>query len=309
MTKEARIRQYLLGALAQDERRDLEDQYFSDTETFDELVAIENDLIDSYVRQELSSFEGEQFETQYLNSPRRKDRLEFARSIDRACRESFVTASTRRPFSSRFGIHVFSKAYPILQWASVAAALILAAAGSWLIFQNYQLRMQLQEARKQSLSVQAQVGHQQEQPRPQGPTLDLHDASRSQTPPNTDVATLEPSTQPALIFTPSSGVERGAERSQKALAIPPNVSSVILRLPLSRDTYVKYQAELQTVEGRTIQTTKGLTSRKSSGQAVVLFRVLSKRLATGDYVVMLSGTDADGKVEDVEAYSFRTVDK
>ena len=71
MAKEALARRYLLGTLPEDERQRVEDLYFSKPERFEELVAAENDLIDSYVRRALSSSEARLFESNYLSSPER----------------------------------------------------------------------------------------------------------------------------------------------------------------------------------------------------------------------------------------------
>lgn len=302
MTKEGLIRQYLLGDLPQEERDRLEDQYFTNSEAFEELVEIENDLIDSFVRQELSPSEVKQFEKQYFTSPLRRARVEFARSLNRACLESTAKAD-ERPFISRFSLRLFSHGNLALQWGSIAAALLLATSGSWLILQNYHLRKQLREAREQSSSVQAQLEPKQKPP--QGSVPDMQEAGRSQEFSNANIARLE--TPREAVFTLRAGTIRSAENKQIDLAIPTNVSTVILRLTVGNALYAKYQAELQTAEGRKLQSANGLISRKLGGQAMILFRVPASRLGPGDYIVILSGTDAGGRAEEVEAYSFRTV--
>src|ERR1039457_904643 len=74
------LRRYFLGDLPKEERARLEDRYLVDVELFEELLAAENDLIDAYVRGELTEAETQQFEMEYLKSPERRDRLDFARA-------------------------------------------------------------------------------------------------------------------------------------------------------------------------------------------------------------------------------------
>jgi hypothetical protein len=223
---------------------------------------------------ELSPSEERQFETQYFSSPERRAQVEFARSLARARPEISATPSKGRSVAWKFGLQAFWKSHRSLQWASGAAALMLAAAGSWLIFQNYQLRIQLQEAQKQHQAFPTRPGGPQDKSHAPGPTLAASNPSESpNTAENSTVATLDASQEPSLTFTLSSGAVRGAQSDHKDLTIPSDVSSVVLRLPLNDSTYPTYQAELQTVEGHIVQISKELTSRRFDRQAAVLFRV------------------------------------
>lgn len=306
MTREALIRQYLLGNLPADERIKLEDECFAKADAFEELVAADNDLIDSYVNGELHETEKALFERRYLTSSLRRRRVEFAGTLAHACSESKAKVRVERFSSWKFGLNPFSRPNFPLQWASVAAALILAIAGSWLLFQNHQLRMELKEAQ----TAQADLSRQEAKIRQNSPKLDERDTSRSQKPPqNTVIAKLDSAREPVLTFTVSSGAVRGGETKQKDLVIPPGISSVVLRLPISTDDYMTYEADLQTAEGLEIQSAKGLTRRKSGPQTVVTLRIPSNLLGSGDYIVVLSGTDESGKVQPVGSYAFRAVRK
>ncbi len=134
MTSEALLRQYLLGTLAEDERTRLEDKYFADSDLFQELVGVENDLIDTYVRRQLSPAESQQFESQYLSSPERLARVEFARSLERARHEFRKSAAEKHSNTWKFGLHFFSARYQGLRWAALAASLLIAVSGGWWLF-------------------------------------------------------------------------------------------------------------------------------------------------------------------------------
>jgi CHAT domain-containing protein len=75
------IKQYLLGTLAPEQQEHLEERLLCD-EAYTEQVAIgEEELLDSYVSQELSAPERKQFETYFLVTPERHRKLRSARAL------------------------------------------------------------------------------------------------------------------------------------------------------------------------------------------------------------------------------------
>ena len=74
---------YLLGELPEEEMLKLEETYFLDEGAFNDLQAAERELIDRYLERRLSEHERHKFETFFLSSPARKERLRFARSFRR----------------------------------------------------------------------------------------------------------------------------------------------------------------------------------------------------------------------------------
>ena len=55
---------YLLGDLSEDEKTRMEEAFFADNARFEELELAEEELIDAYVRDNLSLKERRQFQTQ-----------------------------------------------------------------------------------------------------------------------------------------------------------------------------------------------------------------------------------------------------
>jgi len=72
---------YLLGELAQEERIQFEEVCFADDQRFEELLAVEAELTDDYVRNDLVGLRRERFEKQLLNTPEGRYEVEFARII------------------------------------------------------------------------------------------------------------------------------------------------------------------------------------------------------------------------------------
>ena len=75
------LAQYLSGQVSQEERTELEDRYFADDDLFEEIVAVENELIDLYVQGKLTALEMKQCETCLLTTAERRQQIEFARSL------------------------------------------------------------------------------------------------------------------------------------------------------------------------------------------------------------------------------------
>jgi hypothetical protein len=76
---------YLLGELSSSARATFEERYFADDAHFEELRAVEDELIGAYLRGELGFFTRRRFRRQYLADVRRRQRVEFvARLIETA---------------------------------------------------------------------------------------------------------------------------------------------------------------------------------------------------------------------------------
>ena len=80
MTDE-RITAYLLHELAPSEAKEFEEQCFSEEEWPATLESVEGDLIDAYIRKELSLDRQRRFEENYLNTTARIERVLLARSF------------------------------------------------------------------------------------------------------------------------------------------------------------------------------------------------------------------------------------
>ena len=90
---------YLLGKLSEEEAVQVEDRAFADAAYRGELEAAEADLIDAYVRGDLTQSDRREFERRFLTSPGRRGKVEFAVALGRAMAEmkspSWISGLTR----------------------------------------------------------------------------------------------------------------------------------------------------------------------------------------------------------------------
>jgi len=110
---------YLLGAISPDQAERLDELSVADDDFAARLGAVENDLVDAYVRRELPPDRLELFRTAYLASPKRREKVAIA--------EALAERSGAPPAAVRPMI-----AFP--KWAFAAAACLLASAGGLLLF-------------------------------------------------------------------------------------------------------------------------------------------------------------------------------
>ena len=124
---DATLTRYLLGQMRPDEQASVEERYLTDPGYLDALHAAERDLIDRYVRGELS--EPDAFEKQYLSSPVRRSKVEFARSLAQWS-DRPADLITDRPASAR---SFLSGLRTVFRPWQVAAAVSIVLVGSWFV--------------------------------------------------------------------------------------------------------------------------------------------------------------------------------
>src|SRR5215212_6972458 len=90
------IARYLLGELPEEQQVEIEDRAFADEEFLANITAVENDLIDDYVRDQMSETERRRFESRFLASESRRKRVEFAKALAPLTDEMRVTERETR---------------------------------------------------------------------------------------------------------------------------------------------------------------------------------------------------------------------
>lgn len=121
--EERRIRSYLLGDLAQEDARQLDDRLLTDDRLAEQVRFVEDELIEDYVRGEVSTDERERLEKRFFLTPRRRRSLEMVQGLrERALIE--VTAESPGEKEERVG--------DVSVGAGVTSATLSAWWGNWL---------------------------------------------------------------------------------------------------------------------------------------------------------------------------------
>jgi anti-sigma factor RsiW len=313
--------QYLLGTLSDEESAQMEERYFSDDAKFEDFEIAEEELIDRYVRGELSEFERNQLERTIAASPRLKERVQFARvwkdklaaSTGQATVSSRIESPKVEPprttwWSSLFGVSAESRA-PRL--ALAFGMVLLLVGGTAFVFswmkgreEARQLAAQQAEQRQREIDKQASASS--------SPADQL--ATQSPQPSPNVNATVPGQTQnqnssiskPFVAVTLSPGVTRSVGASNDVRLVP-GIKEVRFTLNLRDENYVAYRAGIYPVGRPNIFSSGFVTPRRLRSGAILTINVPAKQLSPGDYGIGLEGRTSSGTVEPVDDYSFRVL--
>ena len=286
---------YLLGNLSEEEQVQVEDRAFADGDYMSALEATEADLIDAYVRGQLSQSDRRSFEFRFLTSPERRRKVEFARAL------ATITSESKTQESRAAGREFFMRAFwgwnPVVQLAAGMVALMCIAGGAWLVSENAAIRSRVAalEADRRDFDAREQTLRQrlsEEQARAVALAAQNREPS-------------EPARAPlvaSLILVP--GLSRAPTRVEQ-LVLSPSAQMARIEIQVeSRDDYPRFRAELRTRSGEEVLSRSNLTRQKSGPGFTVALDVPASALAVGDYELALKGIAADHTSQDVGYYYF-----
>ncbi|MFN0109545.1 MAG: hypothetical protein ACKVZH_11880 [Blastocatellia bacterium] len=147
---------YLLGELPEAETDALEVRLLTDEEAIEQMQAAEYELIDGYVRGQLSAAQRTRFETHYLSTPLHVDRVATARRLLKAVDE--LPNETPSAESSSWWRNFFSA--PVLAWSGGLAFVLLGAMAIWLLIERGRLQTQLRAEQLRLQTLEADIAQQ-----------------------------------------------------------------------------------------------------------------------------------------------------
>jgi len=294
-TDEALLLGYLLGNLSEEQQIEVEDRAFSDPEYLRALEDAEADLVDSYVRGELTASDRRQFEGRFLTSTQRRNKVAFARALAQVAGEFQPSRPVvrERPSPRRGLLSLFAGFHPAVQFAAGMAVLVIIAGAAWLAVQNSSMRsrMAAMEAQRIELenrqrTLQQQLSQQARVPEPQG----------------TSTTAERPPLIASMVFL--SGLPRAESRVQQ-LALTPGTRLVHMEIQLeSRDDFPRFRVEIHTRSGDDVLVLSGLTRRRANGADSVSLDVPAAALSAGEYELALKGL-SDSHATDIGYHYFR----
>ena len=310
LNNEKLIARYLLGDLPEEQQVAIEDRAFADEDYLALVTAVENDLIDEYVRHELSLTERQQFERQFLASAERRKRVEFAKALARVPR-----VSERAVVSWRESLYAFiSGLNPAARFAVAAAMLLLVAGGAWLLTETLRLRSQLTQLQAQNQARQNELQQQVDAEQRRSEELNARLAQEKQQREQSEDslrqlsepgdATNPPPRPVVAALTLLPGLSRGGG-DKASLVMPDDARLVRLQIGIEPDEpYKTFAVELRTAAGRQVWTVENLSARTRGRARAVSLTLPAAALKSGDYELRLSGRTESGASEDVGFYYF-----
>lgn len=295
-----RLRAYLLGELAEQERLQLDQRLLTDDDVAERVRLVEAQLIDEYVAGELDARTAGVFHTQFLKTDARREQVRLSAALRDYSAVSATARPVLRPVATRSWRERFTEFFalkPGPAWAAAGsfALLVLVLGLAWYLS-------------RQSRQSDAPIAHQ--------PPVNAASPAATQTQVVAQVPPAAP-TPPQLKPTPSEppvavasfvllpGALRGPGEMTR-VAVPRGERAILrLSLILEDPAPGTYQAELANADGQTVTVRKGLKPYKN-GQTKIVVDLPARLLQTGDYQIKL-GRETDGQFTSVGRYYFRAL--
>ncbi|MGH9874444.1 MAG: hypothetical protein ACRD9S_18470 [Pyrinomonadaceae bacterium] len=302
---------YVLGTLASPDVDRIDEALFGDDAKLEELEAVETDLIDAYVREELSAENRKQFEARLQISPALTKRVRFADALKGKIAESAIEVEPRPEPEPKWWKILFAQ--PVFA-AAVAASLIVAAGGvplflAWRNLRNESNRI----ASERAASAQESKARQQQTTELQTKAEQLAAELQTERTQRTEDRKLIEQLQEAnatgrslsssiasILLTP--GALRSAGEAPEII-VRTGTTKVQLRLSSDANGFSSYNVTVETDEGRVVVSQNRLTTHRG----LLTIAVPARRLAAGDYLVRVSGVRPSGQVESLNEYQFRVL--
>ena len=312
------LRAYLFGQLAQDQTERLDELSVVDDEFAARLDTVESDLVDAYVREELSGETLAKFQTVYLSSARRRQKVAFAESLYSLGGKQLSQAATNRVAPAKpapaswFGIFAF----PRLALAGGLAMLLAIAA---LLVDNLHLRNGMRQATVDRAALQQRESHLQAQ-------LDNEHASNARTASELEqvrksLAQVDNGTTAKHAASQLSSLSgsvmtfvlapqlRGGTK-MPLLSLSQGTTQVDFHLELETNDFPHYRVALKSLQDNKVLWHSSQLTAVTKGQSSALSTsVPAKFLQPQGYQLDLTGTPSGGEGELVASYVFRVVTK
>ena len=298
--EETVVVRYLLGDLPEETLIQVEDRAFSDPEYLRLVEAVEADLIDAYVHNQLHSIEKQQFEKRFFASAERRRKVELARARSHVAGEAKTTSvtppavrrvETRRSWRDLLGF--WSGPAPAFRWATAAAAVVLVGIVSWQAVQSSKLRSRVNE-------LEAEKGSRLQREQALASALAAERARAD----GLSNQIQQGATAAVASLTLMAGGLRG-ESARPEIAIAPSAQIARIEVQLEpKDRYPRYLAELRTQRGDEVLTFGNLREQHGPQARSVVLEVPASVLSGGDYELTLKGGSPGRPFEDIGYYRF-----
>ena len=321
---------YLLGDMAEADRDWFEERLFIDEDLSLALDAAENDLVDEYLRGELNAEQKQKFESNFLISERRREKLRAAEILRREIFSEKSVSAAAPQVSFREKIKAIF-ALPNLAWAGGLAAILLFFLVGGILFLQQDKNPQIAVANDNQNNLIEPVENKSEENLPNinvgisNSNINLNSASNAaDNRQNPKISPLPDENRQKEIKpekpqpTPQTPVQVPQQRRifaftllpvtrsgrNPTLNIPQNTENVRLQVVHNgEEKFVKYRVELRNSDGDLIWNREIPVNQKARSKMLVM-NIENKLLKTDSYELTLLGLTTEGQYEETNFYNF-----
>jgi anti-sigma factor RsiW len=316
---EETMMKYLLGELSEEEEITVEDRYVLDGDFFNRLLVAEDELIDSYVRGELTEPQKRRFEKHFLSSPKRKERLRSAQALMRLLQENAAVAPQAVPETGANTERVtlwqrtqefLRSFYPGMQLAMSAAMLLLIIGGGFIFSRLNSQINQLKSDRATLQSENEQVQQEIAQTREASTKLtkELENVKERSGALEQQVASLQEPKQAVVGVTFEESFQTGtgtADVGGRVKAVrTTGKDQVKVQINLLEADYQQYRIKLLK-DGKDEIWQTNLSGEKIPSGKRLTVRLSTDLLKSGDYKLIVSGKTDDGNYQFIKDYTLK----
>lgn len=272
---------YLLGELSEQDQTMFEHACLNDDQLFEELLAVEAELADDYVRGDLVGVRRAAFERRLLHSPEGAKQIALAKLITRTGRSQIKAVARTVPTERRVNWWSSGWFAGPAQFVPVGAAVILVIGISLgLLWWNKQPPL--------SSGTMAQAPQQQKAAGNE-PAMSARAAKQS-------VQSNSPLVIATYVIT--AGGERDAG-SVNEVRIPPGTDRVRFQVDVAAARHTSYRASLQKIGDRGSSNLAEMQASPSAAGKKLTIELPAGDLPAGDSILTVTGTRANQASPDV----------
>jgi hypothetical protein len=298
------VANYLLGNLPEAEADRLDQLSVTDDEFAEFLEAVENELIDDYIRGELPENRRTRFESHYLTSTTRLEKVAVARTFLKHADHPDSSAEVNewiRPVQFRP-----KRTY---QWIAIAAALVTFVLAGYLLLTNIQLKNQIAQIKEEHAALkkrEEQLQHELNQRSSLDRQKEIELQRTREQLESLEKQLAESGSVPAKLFAFTLSSQQREIATIPDIKIPAASQIVAVTLKLESDDFPAYQAVLK--DSATDKILWQSNEEESINKTIVL-KFPAKILESEDYVLEVSGIRKDGRTEIISGYPFHVAIK
>jgi len=281
---------YLLGDLPADQAEKLDELSVVDDDLAWRLSGVENDLVDDFVRGELHGNSLKKFQSSYLVSARRRQKVEFAAGLLELNHRAAI--AVERPKSVLNRRAWWRDPGLFRQWSFAAAALAMLLIVGYMFTDNLRLRRQVNETSANLTSAEQELARQR------GANAAIQNELEHAR--GTTAVAAQLNTVALLLAPPTRSVGR-----VETVSIQPATDLVVLLLALEADDFPHYRVTLKdAATQQEVWHSTDLVSSSSAGRKVATVSLPAKQLQQRRYLAELAGVQRDGSAVPIGDYPF-----
>jgi hypothetical protein len=291
--------------LPDEEIERLDEMSIADDQFAARLSAVEHDLVDAYVKGELSGDTLSRFQTHYLSAPANREKVDFAETWLEYQSRPLGTRAVAAPARG------WLRLARVPAWGLAAAAMLVLAASTYLLVDTVRMRhlmtnAQLGRAALEQRERQLQAQLDEQRSADAALTKELASVRESLAQLEARLAGGQGGSRLVSAFVLLAATRGAGEIA--TIAFPPQTEAVILLLNLESDALPAYRAALRDpATDRIVWRSELLHATSGGGVKSLSVTLPANLLKPQAYMIEVSGVPARGAAEIVGSYPFRVV--